>query len=244
MQYSEIKPSKDLSHYINFFWELKGSDINKYMERVFPDGCVGILTNLGTQCLTDNGSMHLEFGKTYVVGAMKSFKDSVIDINTHLLGVCFKPATISNFYDYFPQVLFQDNTLELDKGNSFDMDKISNCPFEYLNQFFTQRNSKRKFRIQSVLDDIDSSNGQLKVEELSKRNYITVRQLERQFKKQIGMSPKEYSNIIRFQNAWRLLKNSDKDRSILDIAFECGYYDHSHLTSEIKRITGRLPSQL
>lgn len=79
---------------------------------------------------------------------------------------------------------------------------------------------------------------------LARGNFTTVRQLERHFKKHIGLSPKEYSNIIRFQNALGMIKNSEADRSLLDIAFECGYYDHSHLANEIKRHTGLSPSLL
>ncbi|WP_398358623.1 helix-turn-helix domain-containing protein [Sphingobacterium wenxiniae] len=66
--------------------------------------------------------------------------------------------------------------------------------------------------------------------------------MERNFKRFIGLSPKEYSNIIRFRNALNLIKKSNQNRSLLDIAFECGYYDHSHLANEIKRITGLPPS--
>ncbi len=84
----------------------------------------------------------------------------------------------------------------------------------------------------------------MSIDELSKRNFTTVRQLERNFKKHIGLSPKEYSNIIRFQNALSIIKNSSENRSLLDIAFECGYYDHSHLTNEIRRNTGISPSLL
>jgi AraC-like DNA-binding protein len=60
----------------------------------------------------------------------------------------------------------------------------------------------------------------------------------------IGISPKEYSNIVRFQYALSIIKKSGKNRSLSDIAFECGYYDHAHLTNEIKRNTGLSPSQL
>ncbi|WP_390937226.1 helix-turn-helix domain-containing protein [Parapedobacter soli] len=104
-------------------------------------------------------------------------------------------------------------------------------------------NSKTN-QLQAVINDIHSANGQISVYDLSKRHCTTVRQLERIFKKNIGISPKEYSNIIRFQNALRIIRNSDKNRSLLDIAFECGYYDHSHLTNEIKRNTGLVPSQI
>ena len=38
--------------------------------------------------------------------------------------------------------------------------------------------------------------------------------------------------------------NLEEKRSLLDIAFECGFYDHSHLTNEIKKNTGFSPSEL
>ncbi|MES2416662.1 MAG: helix-turn-helix domain-containing protein [Bacteroidota bacterium] len=76
--------------------------------------------------------------------------------------------------------------------------------------------------------------GRLSISQLAKRNFTTVRQLERSFKAHIGISPKEYSNIIRFQHALNVIKNDTQNRSLLAIAFECGYYDHSHLANEIQ----------
>ena len=244
MKYIETKPYKKLEPFIHSYWELKGEDSDKQWERNFPDGCAGLVMNIGNTCLTDNGSVSMEFGKTYVVGAMTSFKDSFIDSNTHLLGVCFKPATFTNFYNYAAQNELTDNTLEFEKLNSFNIDKILTKPTNYLNQYFSDRVKTKENQLQSILSDIHSSNGKLNISELSSRNHITVRQLERKFKSQIGISPKEYSNIIRFQNALKIIKNSSENRSLLDIAFECGYYDHSHLTNEIKRNTGLSPSLL
>ena len=200
--------------------------------------------NLGDTCLTDNGSTIMEFGKTYVVGAMTSFKDSFIDKDTHLVGVCLKPATFSNFYSYASQNELTNDTVEFEKSNSFNLNKIIENPFNYFNHFYSERIITKSNQLQKVIDDIHLTNGQLSIYELSKRNFTTVRQLERNFKRLIGLSPKEYSNIIRFQNALNTIKNSNDNRSLLDIAFECGYYDHSHLTNEIKRNTGLLPSQL
>lgn len=244
MEYKEIKPYKELEPFIHSYWELKGEDSDRQWERNFPDGCAGLVMNLGETCLTNNGSVSIEFGKTYVVGAMTSYKDSFIDSNTHLLGVCLKPATFTNFYNYVAQNELTDNTIEFEKPNSFNIDKILANRFNYLNQYFSDRIKNKENQLQSIISDIHSSNGKLSISELSKRNHITVRQLERKFKSQIGISPKEYSNIIRFQNALKIIKNSSENRSLLDIAFECGYYDHSHLNNEIKRNTGLLPSLL
>jgi len=244
MEYKIIKPDKDLMPFIHFYWELKGHELEKHWERVFPDGCAGILTNLGDICLTDNGSLSMAFGKTYVVGAMTSFKDSLIDNNTHLLGVCLKPATFINFYNYAPQNELTNATVEFEKSDSFNVEKMLNSPLDYLNQFFSDRIKIINNPLQSVINDIHLANGQISIYELSKRNSTTVKQLERNFKKLVGLSPKAYSNIIRFQKALRIIQSSDKDRPLSDIAFACGYYDHSHLTNEVKRYTGRSPSQL
>ncbi|WP_421978605.1 DUF6597 domain-containing transcriptional factor [Roseivirga seohaensis] len=244
MEYKETKPDKELSPFIHSYWELKGDGQDGQWERNFPDGCAGLVINLGETCLTDNGYVSMEFGKTYAVGTMTSFKDSFIEKNTHLLGVCLKPAAFTNFYNYAAQSEFTDNTVEFEKSLSFNVDKVIEDRFDYLNLFFTNRTKGKKSPLQLVIDDIHSSHGQLSIYDLSKRNCTTVRQLERSFKTHIGISPKEYSNIIRFQNAMNIIKNSKENRSLLDIAFECGYYDHSHLANEIKRNTGLSPSQV
>lgn len=244
MQYKKIKPCKELEPFIHFYWELKENLIEKQWERVFPDGCAGILINLGNKCLTDNGLFSMESGKTYVVGAMNSFKDSFIDSETHLAGVCLKPSTFSNFYDYASQNELTNATVEFDRAHSFSVEKTSDNPFPYFDQFFSDRLKNKNIRLQEVLNHIHSANGKISINELAKIHCTTVRQLERNFKKLIGLSPREYSNIIRFQYAMSLIKNSDQNRSLLEIAFECGYYDHSHLTNEIKRNTGLAPSLL
>ena len=244
MKYKKIKPYKELEPYIHFYWELKGNEVERQWERVFPDGCAGILMNLGDTCLTDNGTTKMEFGKTYVVGAMTSFKDSFIDNDTHLIGVCLKPATFANFYSYTSQNELTNDTLEFEKSNSFNVDKIIENPFNYFDCFYSERIITKTNQLQTVINDIHSTNGQISIYELSRRHFTTVRQLERNFKKLIGLSPKEYSNIIRFQNALSLIKKSNQNSSLLDIAFECGYYDHSHLSNEIKRNTGLPPSLL
>ena len=242
MKYKKIKPHNELERFIHFYWELKGNELKSQRERVFPDGCTGIVMNLGNKCLTDNDSLSMEFGKTYVVGAMTSFKESVIDTDTHLIGVCLKPGTFRNFYP--AQTELTNNTVEFEKSQSFNLDKTFENPFNYFDHFYSSKLKSKNYQLQSIINDIHLTKGQLSINELSKRNFTTARQLERNFKKLIGLSPKRYSNIIRFRNALSLIKDSKQNRSLLDIAFECGYYDHSHLTNAIKRYTGLLPSDL
>src|SRR5688500_12057322 len=139
MKYKEIKPCIELESFIHSFWELKGKEHDRRWERNFPDGCAGLVINLGEDCLTDNGLVSMEFGNRYVVGGVTSFKDSFIDSTTHLVGVCLKPGTFANFYNYASQNELTDNTVEFEKANSFNLTKVLKNPFNYLNQLFTDR---------------------------------------------------------------------------------------------------------
>lgn len=244
MEYKKTKPCKELEPYIHFYWELSGNESERGWERVFPDGCAGILLNLGNKCLTDNGCFSMDYGKTYVVGAMNAFKDSLIDNDTHLIGVCLKPATFANFYRFAAQNELTNTTVEFEKNISFNVDKVLEEHFNFFDRFYSARIITRTNHLHTVIEGIHLSKGRISIFDLAKRNCTTVRQLERNFKKFIGLSPKQYSNIIRFQHALSLIRNSTDSRSLMDIAFECGYYDHSHLSLEIRRNTGLLPSSL
>lgn len=243
MQHQEIEPCAELKPFIHSYWQLKGNHYDKQWERNLPDGCAGLVMNLGVTCLTDNGAVAMDFGKTYVVGAMTSFKDSFIDAETNLIGVCLKPAAFNNFYHYAAQHELINNTIEFERANSFNLDQIRKQPINYLNHFFSERKKHKNNFLQAVIDDIDLTNGQVSISELAQRNFTTVRQLERNFKKLIGLSPKEYANIIHLQNALNKIKNSTEKHNLLNIAHDCGYYDHAHLSNEIKRHTGLAPSQ-
>gem|GEM_PF-4883661 len=41
---------------------------------------------------------------------------------------------------------------------------------------------------------------------------------------------KKYWNIIRFQKALSSIRNLKQCRCLMDIVFECGYFDHSQLS--------------
>lgn len=54
---------------------------------------------------------------------------------------------------------------------------------------------------------------------------------------------KEYHSIIRLNETLKSISNSP-EKSLLHTAFDHGYFDHAHLTKEIKKMTGMNPSQI
>ncbi len=59
------------------------------------------------------------------------------------------------------------------------------------------------------------------------------------FKQSIGVSPYQYLLGQRVERAKRLLKQTD--RLIVDIALDCGFNSHSHLSKKFRELTGMTP---
>lgn len=81
----------------------------------------------------------------------------------------------------------------------------------------------------------------LAVTEIAERLGITARHLERLFHGELRISPAQYGRQTRLNYGRFLLMQSD--RSIRDIALECGFSDSSHFTREFRVAFGYLPSR-
>ena len=242
MSYKQFKPHPDLADYIDAFWIVEGQQCSK--TTILPDNCVDLIFNLGDDCKTDQGVLTMQSGKSYLVGTMTASSESFLHSENKLIGVRFKPAAFSSFYSFASLKEVTDKAIGFEQSLAPDLAKIEQHSFSYLNKFFLNRLTGPKHNLSTVIEDIEAANGQISIDSLVKRNHVTARQLERNFQRYIGISPKEFANIVRFRFAYSKIKNNKDQDSLLSIALDCGYYDHAHLTNEMKRYTGLTPSQL
>jgi AraC-like DNA-binding protein len=82
----------------------------------------------------------------------------------------------------------------------------------------------------------------VKIEELAKLAFISVSALERRFKKYLSKTPKQFINEIRLENARRML--IETRLPIADVAYRCGFSEHSYFSRQYRLMFGILPSQL
>ncbi len=75
----------------------------------------------------------------------------------------------------------------------------------------------------------------------AKEACICYRQFDRKFKERLGIKPKEYERIIRFDKVFRM-RNRFPNKDWLSIALHCGYYDYQHLSKEFKEFTDKTPT--
>ena len=121
---------------------------------------------------------------------------------------------------------------------------LQNC-FDILNSFIgrlVQQSFVINKKVEYVTKKIKSSNGQLLLSDIQKELNITERTLQRLFETNVGISPKMYSRICRFDSALQQLNNTSSSSSFADIAYGNGYADQSHFGRVFKEFTHLTPT--
>jgi len=93
-------------------------------------------------------------------------------------------------------------------------------------------------KIFSSVHLISSSGKMTSIKALADDSFLSMRQFERRFKEFSGFSPKLFLRIKRFNS---VLKRTFEDKSLTQIAIECGYYDQSHFIHDFQKFSGRNP---
>lgn len=101
--------------------------------------------------------------------------------------------------------------------------------------------TKEFHRLDDVSNLILQAKESLNIEWLAKESCLSLRQYERKFIERMGISPKYFNRIVRFENAFRM-KNKYPHLDWLTIAIHCGYYDYQHLVKDYKEFTQQTPT--
>jgi AraC-like DNA-binding protein len=102
-----------------------------------------------------------------------------------------------------------------------------------------------------------ASGGRQPVGELCEELQCSRKHLLRRFDEQIGLAPKTFARVIRFQRATRMLGHRNGASSVDDvdrgdgkrmswgeIALECGYFDQAHMNRDFRQFAGASPGEL
>ena len=70
---------------------------------------------------------------------------------------------------------------------------------------------------------------------------LSERQLERRFRARVGLTPKRFASLARFERAVSLANGTS---TLAQVAAAAGYFDQSHLSRDFRRFGGGAPSRL
>ena len=102
----------------------------------------------------------------------------------------------------------------------------------------------RDLRVTRACARIRASHGQVDIASLARAAGCSHRHLIALFRRQIGVSPKQLARLARFDALVDHLRRGNSSPSWAALAVDFGYCDQSHLSREIKRLTGLPPSRL
>ncbi|MDF2774050.1 MAG: hypothetical protein K0S86_3547 [Geminicoccaceae bacterium] len=76
---------------------------------------------------------------------------------------------------------------------------------------------------------------------LAREACLSLRQFNRKFTERMGVGPKLYGRLVRFQHACRL-KSSHRTMAWPVVAIECGYADYQHMVKDFRYFTNATPN--
>lgn len=84
--------------------------------------------------------------------------------------------------------------------------------------------------------------GLQRIDQAATQAGLSIRQFERRFAEQVGLPPKRYARVARFQSALTA-KLSIPSQSWAQIAQEFGFYDQMHMVHDFERFAGDSPER-
>ena len=115
---------------------------------------------------------------------------------------------------------------------------------EIIEHFLMQliRTAKLPFKpVDLVAKDMLTQLNKRTIDWYSSSAFLCHRQFDRKFKESIGITPKTFLRLIRFDLAYRI-KNLNPQQSWFNIAIDCGYNDYQHLSKDYRDFTGYTPT--
>lgn len=254
MVYKEIAPSHPLKPFIKCFWVLENSaeSGNRKLQRVLPDACPELIIHYGNRFRIRSGRKIKQQPYAFLFGPITSYIEIGPSGNTGMIAARFYPGALSAFLS-FPVKQLTDRYVPLPavfgaEARVLEKSLRAHSSFHeqmlvLLEGFLLSRLSQQAFTPvlkQATLRQITDQQQAVKIEALSRQLNMGRRHLERKFNEQVGMTPRLFLRIVRFQNIFRIIGNK-RVKSLTDLTYRAGYFDQSHFSRDFKTFTGMSP---
>lgn len=232
--YKKIMVDSPYSHFYQFQCNADSDCLS-----VVPDATMDVIFECGTRC-----------SEAKVYGLALSNWNVTFKKNATYFGVRFLPGYVPDAWrGAFPELvqgimpierLGLDNnkynrmTDEMDFGKKIEL---------FLDVFSVNKtNYPGNTLFAQLVRLVFGSGGKITVDQLEKETGYSRRYIHKIFMKNIGIAPKPFAMVIKFQRAIQALNRGDYI-SFSDVASEMGYYDQSQFIDDFKRFTTFTPKQ-
>ena len=245
MTYREVQPGPAIRPFVECFWflELEASDAPA-VQRVVPDGSPELIFHLGSPFeWFHNGAWRVQ-PRCFLAGQITGPLLLRPTGPARIAGIRFLPhgaarvlripmhhatGRIVPLADLAPALL-RDFERACETGDTAALD-TSLRPIRAVDAL-----------VHEAVCRIVSARGAWDVSHLARDLGITTRHLERLFRDEVGLSPKLFCRIQRFQHIFQVIEGRRPDW--VQAALACGYHDQAHLIRDFRDFAGEPPSLL
>ncbi len=257
MEYHISKPSLFLNTFVKQYWAIESCIPQgvEHMQRIIPNGLSELIYYFNDKPESTDKNICIS-ARTVVTGQLSKHYDLKVTGNLSMFSIVFQPFALSAFIG-FPSSEFLNKAIPirfLFKGSVNELEDrlaLAKSFYQRINivetflQNLLHKRSKYQFylsRIKHSIQLINQTKGMVNIDKLADEACFGRKQFERAFLETVGISPKQFLKVIRFQNAIHE-KAISNQLNMTALTYKCGYYDQSHMTNDFQKFSGLSPKK-
>lgn len=244
VSYFTRRPSARLASVVERLWRVEDPSPSGEPETICPDGRSELVIHLGD-------AMH-DQPRYLLVGQMDAPIRITPSGRVAMVGARLRPSGLHRLLPV-PQARLAGHIVSLDAvwnawtRRTAEQVAAEDTPAEQLDAFeraletlLPDEDTAAERSVDAAIGAIRASGGNASIARIAARAGVSRRQFERRFREHVGLPPRLFSRIVRFQRAFQALGHENGAA----IAARCGYADQAHLVREIRRFAGQTPGLL
>ncbi len=236
--FTKLPPAPGIQSFIEFYREKK--EIHSlYPVRFLPNVGFSVRFNLGTPLALKFEKEELVLQDHIIMATNRTwieegnyfeikFKFGLVPFFNGCKNLNQFPVKASEF---FCPLFLQD----MEKASSFE-ERVDICNLYFISVYEKYRSATEKYRvIEKIVSEFhEHDDGNFRIMEGLKNNFVSSKSLQRYFLRNFGITPKAVYCILRMRKAVESYFDDAQSFRVYDY----DYYDYSHFYKEIKKLVG------
>jgi len=252
MRYQEIRPSPAASRFVRCFWLLEDAAPPPEVQRVVPDGRAELIFNLGQPYECQIAGAWQRQPRCFLFGQITGPLVLRAAGPARMFGVRFHPHTAGQLLR-IPMTEVTDASVSIDDISSRLWREFATLgdlrspldQFAALDRIVVALGKLTRSDdglLSAAVSELETPDARRGIGAVADSIGLSARQLERRFLQAVGIPPKLFSRMQRFQRVFPALESAHAGWA--DAAAACGYYDQAHLIRDFREFAGKPPAAL
>jgi AraC-like DNA-binding protein len=259
MVYLEREPGGALARCVSSIWYARGGVQAHRLERVLPNGTMQMVVNLAhSWSAMQRGDALPQADAQLAASVLVGMQTRYVLIDTaeldEVMGVVFRPGALLRFIRESADVFRDCETPLVDvlgaaanglRDRLLEVSEVT-AKFDCLERFLIalfrkETETAQEAVVKFAVAGIRRNPSVVRIGSLTREIGYSSRRFTEVFSRQVGLTPKLYVRVCRFQRAVQCLHRG-VEIPWSELAMDCGYYDQSHFANDFHAFSGVSPT--